>query len=397
VTPADLRRAFKAYADGLCFMDWAATGLLAEPARRALSRYVEDLAACPGQESTWMHGTHGQTRNDVRVVAARMFASRPEDVALVESTTAGLNTVASVLPVGPGENVVVCSVDYLAVAMPWKLRAAREGFELRWTGPRGRGVHVDDILSLCDERTRVVSVSTICWTTGALVALETLAPALRERGIQLLVDGIQTFGVIPVDVARTPAAGWCVGGHKWLGSVLGAGLLHVDPDLARNASPELSGFLAGRSPRGPWWQWFADPDARLQDDVEFPPAGRSWETGGTPSYPGAIGLLESMKLLDAVGVAHIRDHVRELGERLISGLKARSLDVLTPGDPGRRAGIVVFRVPGDGAAQQAAADHLKQAGVVVSVRYGGGLGGIRVSLHGPNDATDVDRLLSALP
>lgn len=393
---SEFRSAFPAFADGVCFLDWAATGLLPEPARLAIHQYADELASCPGGESTWMHGVHGKTRSDARVLAARMFGARAADVALVESTTAGINAAALVLPVRPDENVVLMSIDYLAVATPWKTRAAREGFELRWVGHSEGVITSDDILASCDDRTRVVAVSTICWTTGALIDLDQLAPALRERGIHLVVDGIQTFGVVPVDVTRTPAAAWCVGGHKWLASVLGSGLMYVDPEIAAAYRPAAIGFLAGRPPRGQWWEWFSDPEASPTDEVEFPPAGRTWETGGTPSYAGAIGLLHSMTLLEAVGTQDILDHVRGLGTHLIAGLDRLGLSVLTPRDPDRRAGIIVFRVPGDGEAQRTTAAALQKAGVVVSVRFGGGVGGIRVSLHGPNDEGDVDRLLREL-
>lgn len=392
----ELRRAFPAFGDGLCFLDWAATGLLPEPSRRKVHQYVDQLLLCPGAESTWMHGVHGKTRNDVRVLAARMLGARAADVALVESTTAGMNTFALAMPMRPEENVVLLSIDYLAVATPWKARAAREGFSLRWVDHRDGTVSADDILAACDARTRAVALSTICWTTGALIDLDTLAPALKDRGIHLVVDGIQTFGVVPVDVTRTPAAAWCVGGHKWLGSLLGAGLLYVDPDVAAAHPPPVIGFLSGRPARGQWWEWFSDPLASPRDDVEFPPAGRTWETGGTASYPGAIGLKESMSLLDAVGVPRIAEHVRDLGTRLIGGLESRGLEVLTPREPARRAGIIVFKVPGDAAAQTAAAAALRNQGIVVSVRFSEGVGGIRASLHGPNDETDVDRLLTAL-
>lgn len=392
----EFRLAFPAFAEGVCFLDWAATGLLSDPARRAIHRYADELASCPGSEATWMHGVHGKTRSEARALAARLLGARALDVALVESTTAGMNTVATVLPVQPDENVVLMSIDYLAVATPWKTRSAREGFELRWVGHREGLVTSDDILEACDARTRVVAVSTICWTTGALMDLDRLAPVLRERGIHLVVDGIQTFGVVPVDVMRTPAAAWCVGGHKWLASALGSGLLYVDPEIAAEYEPSVIGFLAGRPARGQWWEWFSDPDASPAEDIAFPPAGRTWETGGTPSYPGAIGLVESMTLLEAVGVPTILDHVRALGTRLIAGLDRRGLSVLTPREPDRRAGIIVFRVAGDGDAQSAAAAALREAGVVVSVRFSGGVGGIRVSLHGPNDEADVDRLLGTL-
>lgn len=397
MSPESLRSLYPAFADGLAFMDWAATGLLSEPARQAVHAYADALTACESAEAMWMHGVHGATRARVRELAASLLGARSKDVALVESTTAGLNQVALALHVGEGDNVVLSEIDYLAVATPWKQRAAREGFSIRWVAPRDGAIHADDVIGVCDDRTRAVALSSICWTTGALLDVDRLAPELSRRGIPFILDAIQTFGVVPLDVRRTPVSAIAVGGHKWLGSLLGSGFLYVDPSLAERCMPPVIGFLSGKPARGQWWQWFEDPAASPRDPVLFPAAGRTWETGGTASYPGAIGLEASLGVLAETGVGAVAEHSRALGDRLIAGLEAvPGVEVLTPRDPGSRGGIVVFRVAGDAAAQRGVAEAARAARIAVSVRFSGGLGGVRASLHGPNDEADVDRLVALL-
>ena len=396
MTLADLRAAFPVLDDGLCFLDWGATGLLPESARRAIHGYVDELARCPGADATWMHAVHGETRQRVRQLVAGLIGAAPKDVALMESTTAGLHVAASAIALAPGDNVVVSELDYLAVAMPWKRRAEDAGIELRWVPPRDDAIHPDDVLERVDDRTRIVALSTICWTTGAVLDLDALAGPLRTRGVHFVVDGIQTFGTFPIDVRRTPVAFLAVGGHKWLASLLGAGFLYVDPSVAKAHRPGDQGFLCGRPTRGQWWEWFQDPLSSAQEDVVFPPFGRSFETGGTASYPGAIGLDASLSLFADTGVDVIANHVLDLGDALIAGLDDLGCDVLTPRDRRGRAGLIVFHVPGDADRQRDVAMRLRGDGVVVSVRYSGGRGGLRASLHGPNDASDVQRLLEAL-
>jgi len=394
---AELRAAFPALGpDGLCFLDWGATGLLPEPTRRALHAFADDLASCPERDATWVHGTHGRTRQAVRNGVAALIGADAADIALVESTTAGLGVAAATLQPEPGQNVVVSEIDYLAVPHPWKLLAAEMDLELRWVPARDGGVALEDVLALVDDRTHLVSLSTVCWTTGALLDLERLAPALRERGVDLVLDGIQTFGVIPVDVTRTPVSFLAVGGHKWLASVLGSGFLYIDPQVCVRHPPRNPGFLAGHPVRGQWWEWFQNPDSGPREDVVLPSRGRTYEVGGTPSYPGAIGLDCALNLFSDVGIERIQEHVRDLGDRLMAGLDALQFQVLTPRARSKRAGIVVFRVPGGADAQREAVATLRSRDVLASVRYAGGFGGIRVSLHGPNDASDVDRVLAAL-
>jgi selenocysteine lyase/cysteine desulfurase len=375
-------------------MDWAATGLVPETGRKAIHRYVDELAACPSSESTWMYSRHGGTRNEARAIIARLMGADPKDIALVESTTAGLNAAAAAIRIPSGSNVVLSAVDYLAVSTPWKLRARRDGLELRWVEPRGPEILVEDILEQVDETTRVIALSTVCWTTGALLDVETLAREARMRGILLVVDAAQSFGVVPLDLRRSPAAFVACGGHKWLCSPLGAGFLYVNPETAARHQPPLVGFLSGRPQRGTWDVWFSDPAADPQEEILYPATGRAFETGGTPCHPGAIGLLESVKLLEAAGVERILEHVRDLGDRLIAGLDAKGYPVLTPRARSRRGGTIVFNVPGGIEREHALVARWRMERVVAGVRYCRGLGGVRVSLHGMNTVADVEKMLT---
>lgn len=395
----ELRAQFPALDGGLCFLDWGATGLPPRTAVEAVGEFMEHAAACPGAVSTWMHAAHGGgTRSRVRALVARMLGggASPGDVAIVESTTAGINGAASSIRLREGDNVVLSAIDYLAVATPWKHRAQRDGIELRYA-PSARGeLEIDAILSCIDERTRVVCVSTLAWTTGALLDGEALSRETRLRGILLILDAIQTFGVAPLDLGRVHASFVAAGGHKWLCSPLGAGFLYVHPLVAARHQPPYVGFLSGRPAALDWPAWFESPDSGPDDPVVFPAAGRTFETGGTANLPGAIGLWKSLELLAGAGVESIREHVLALGDQLIEGLDRLGLVLATPRPRERRAGIVTFQTGEGQASEKALANRLADRGIVVSVRYCGGFGGVRVSLHGMNNRADVERLLDAL-
>ncbi len=46
---------------------------------------------------------------------------------MVESTTHGLNVIAAAIPFQPHENVVICDLEFLQVAIPWLKLAERGG------------------------------------------------------------------------------------------------------------------------------------------------------------------------------------------------------------------------------------------------------------------------------
>ncbi|MSR74146.1 MAG: aminotransferase class V-fold PLP-dependent enzyme [Planctomycetes bacterium] len=392
----NMRAAFPALDNGLCFLDWASTGLLPTPAHHALVEFLAACERCDSGESTWMHAAHGETRNALRTLLAQQLNAQARDIGLLENTTAGLNAAAGALRLQAGDNVILSEIDYLAVAMPWRHRARRDGLELRFVPPRAGRLCVDDLLERIDERTRVVALSTICWTSGALVDLAAIGRETRMRGIQLLVDATQTFGVTPLDTRAIPAQFIACGGHKWLLGTLGQGFLWVHPETAARHQPPFVGFLSGHPPQGHWGEWFSSSTSSLHDEVRVPSSARAFETGGTPNYAGAITLLASLRLLDSAGEGAIAAHVRSLGTMLIAGLLQRGYSVLTPVEPTERAGIVVFGAGGE-VAEKALVQVLRTQRIVCSVRYAAGVGGIRISLHAPNTDADVQRLLAALP
>jgi hypothetical protein len=74
-----------------------------------------------------------------------------------------------------------------------------------------------------------------------------------------------------------------------------------------------------------------------------------------------------------------------LATRCIDGLIERGADVVTPRDPGQRAGVVVARHPD----LQRLFELCRERGVDI-----GAIGGIRVDPAGFNTEADIDRFLA---
>ena len=90
----------------------------------------------------------------------------------------------------------------------------------------------DRILAAVTPRTRLIATSQVLWTTGAVLPVR----ELRERsGVPILVDGAQSAGAIPVDVAGMDF--FTISGQKWL----------CGPDAtAPSSSPTPSGCVSRR-------------------------------------------------------------------------------------------------------------------------------------------------------
>src|SRR5919202_856997 len=84
------------------FLDAACISLLPVQAEAALRQLGQDLLSCPPGDASAHH-----------------VGARPEDIALVESTTQGLEIVAATVPLGPGDKVLVGDTEFLGLAVPW--------------------------------------------------------------------------------------------------------------------------------------------------------------------------------------------------------------------------------------------------------------------------------------
>lgn len=105
----------------------------------------------------------------------------------------------------------------------------RQGYELTIVQPDKNGRITDEVLlPHLRETTGLVSVQHANSETGLIQDLAALSPLLRERGILLHSDAVQTFGNIPVDVAALGVDALSVSSHKVYGPK-GVGAAYLKP------------------------------------------------------------------------------------------------------------------------------------------------------------------------
>src|SRR5262249_34682814 len=160
-----------------------------------------------------------------------LIGAKTEDIALVESTTHGLEILAAALPLGAGDTILVGETEFMGLAVPWIGRQPLEKFNIQIVRHRHGRLEGDDFARAMDSHTRLILVSSVQWNNGFRADLAALGQLAQERGVLLAVDAIQQLGAIPLDVGRTPVDIVVTGGHKWLNAPVGRGFLYVSPRL----------------------------------------------------------------------------------------------------------------------------------------------------------------------
>ena len=325
-----------------------------------------------------------RSADELRARFAKLVgASRPEDVATVPSVSYAVSTIARNTPMGPGRNVVVLHEQFPGNVYPWRRLVADKGGEVRVVRPadgrRGDG-WTERILDRIDAGTAVVAMGTVHWTDGARFDVAAVRERTRDVGAALVLDGTQSVGAVPLDVAALAPDALVVAGYKWLLGPYSLSLAWFGERYLDGAPLEETWI--GR--RG------SENFAGLVEYVdEYQPGAARFDVGQRSNFALIPALSASLDLVLEWGPERISAYCADLTRELFPRL--RSLGVTVEGDQWRSAHLFGLRLPAGSDLEEAKA-CLARRGVGVSFRGAS----VRVSPNVYNDEADVDALASAL-
>ena len=176
-----------------------------------------------------------------RAVIGEFVGADPDDIAFVPNATTGVNTVLASLDLSPGDELLTTDHDYNACRNVLQSAAKRSGARVV-VAPvpfplKGPDDVIEPVLRHVSPRTRLALLDHITSPTGMVYPVERLVPALRERGVETLVDGAHGPGMLPLDLRRLGAAYYTGNFHKWVCAPKGAAMLWVRHDLQDSVRP----------------------------------------------------------------------------------------------------------------------------------------------------------------
>lgn len=353
----------------MTYLNSAAEGIPPQSVGQALQRYFHDkLQGMDGRVA------HFAEWEQAKALVGEFYGLSPEEVSICSCSSEAYNLAAMALRLQPGDEVIINDLDFPAGATPW-LQSGSVATTKVWRSRDG-ALATEDLIPLLTPRTRLVTVSLVSFYNGFFLNLDEVATAIRKHSNALLaVDVTQALGRIPLDLRLADLI--VSSTHKWILASHGGGLVGVPNNRADAWTVPAGGWFNLRDAFGP------DRFTRAESLRGAPSF-----TVGMPNFPAIYAIRAGLDYIRSVGVQAIEQATRPLMVRLLEELKRLPVELLSPSDPARIAGIVAFRHP------EAEKLHaaLKNAGIHVMSHAGR----IRVAVHGYNTDADVERFLTTL-
>lgn len=317
----------------------------------------------------------------LRSAAASLLSCEIEDVCCGSSATGLLCSIAWAVMPKDRQNVVSTRASFPSTVYPWSRVSEETGAEIRlaqydenyYTDP-------DEIISLIDENTAVVTVSHVEYANGQRYDLAVLADAAHAVGAMLVVDATQSMGMVPIDANASGADVIVASGYKWLRGSYGAAVGFISQRVRAKLNPGLIGF---RSHKDIW-------DMK-SDRLTLPDDASRFEFT-TLHFGVSQGLAASIQELVSIGAEEVWEHDMRLADAIIDAALSRGLRISSPTNERERSAIVSIFPPPGSDCSEIVRRLQDEYGILVTNRSGM----VRVSPHIDNSIEQIEFLFEAL-
>ncbi len=288
------------------YLNQASLGLVGQPAVSAMHAYLDDIGR---------HGNMNLTDteevalfNPLRENAAVLMNCPAEQLAIMSSAGEMLSQLPYLFSPPAGSKFVSVSTDFPAITRPWIGYAESHDIELQFVDEQTDVDLTGSLIENIDERTSVVAVSYVQFSTGTCADIHRLREATRKVGAFLVIDVTQAAGAVPIDAKGWEADIVVCSGYKWLGGQGGVGLAVVAPEFLKQTPP------------APGWMGAPDPFDMQATKLPLANDARRF-TQSTMPYICMSGLTVALGELLAMSAEKIEAHAQSLARLLDEQLR----------------------------------------------------------------------------
>ena len=350
------------------YLNTCSQGALSVAVQTGLENYIASWHEQGSPWETWM-----DRYEEARTAFAQFINASPEEVAIVTSASAGINSVASALNFRERQKVVMGEFEFPTMGHIWLAQRVR-GAEVQFVSAEGNHIPVANYEKIVDRDTLIVPLTRVCFKNGFRSEVSAITQIAHHSGALVMLDDYQDCGTRPVDVKALDLDFFVTGTLKYLLGTPGLAFMYARKELISSLVPTVTGWFAQTNP-------FAfDPQ-----HIDLSPSARRFESG-SPSMPNVYAAVPGFELLREIGMENVAGHIKRLAQSLLSCARDLGIRAKTPANS---AGpLVVLQCKDSNLMVQ----KLAASDIVASNRHDG----LRISFHVYNTMDDVKAVAEVL-
>lgn len=327
--------------------------------------------------------------------AAKLIHAKPNEVTYMYRVVTAANLIINMLDWKKTDNIVFTDLAYPSIPFILLGLQKKTGVELRRIKNVSGEILMSDLEEKVNENTKLVCINHTTPCCGFTYDVKEVCRIAHKNNALVLDDAFQALGAIEIDVHKDNVDFLISGSYKWQCGPEGAGVFYIREDLIEKFDDGWRNYWTAEYPGSiP----FTLPDHDNIKSWDYPTIKSAERFNqGICVGPSIFGWNETLKFLDNLGAKNIEQRVRKLGGYLIEKLQDTGCQVLTPIEPERRHGLIVYTT---GSFESDLESYNRfthppqgEKPIIVSRLAVGGIGGIRVSTHFFNTEEDIDTLI----
>lgn len=248
---------------------------------------------------------------------ADFVSCSPDNLVFVPNATTGINTILKSLKFQRGSEILITNHIYPACRNAVNEVALVNHLEIKEVKISlpviSRSDITEKILSSISDSTKVILLDHVSSIPGIIFPVEEICSELKNRDIEIIIDGAHAPGMIPLNISKMEARYYTGNCHKWICSPKGSAFLYVSPERQKNIRPlvrsrlygecvtELSEFIYDFS-----WQGTLDPTPYIciSDALEFMNSLLPGGWSELMNHNKTLALTAGKKICDAFGITN---------------------------------------------------------------------------------------------
>ena len=339
----------------------------------ALEKFNIEAAQGP---SYYMWRVQDTGREPLRARLANLSGCDIEEIAINRNATEALNTIIYGLPLQAGDEVIGTLQDYPNMIQAYKQRQLREGIvykQISFEFPIEDDEQiVNAFRNAITPQTKLIHITHIVNWVGQILPAAKIAKMAHEKGIEVIVDGAHSFGLLDYKIPDLECDYFGTSLHKFLSAPVGSGMMWIKKEKISKIWP----LICNSEPNG----------ANI----------RKFESLGTRSFCIEQAIGEAINFHESIGSARKQERIHFLkkywAEKALQIPRVKIHTSLNPTFSCAIAGVSIEGITPADLGQKLLKDYKIHTVAIVWEN----ISCVRVTPHVYTKLEDLDKLVDAL-